>query len=296
MKSRILIYNLETAQSQAIARELSALAADDTIAISTAHSVAAVRLQTSRLCPSLFIAPLTSDGLALAHRLYERSATMQVLFLYGPGVTSNTIEAVHNLGWVALSSTTDLAQIARRAGVLLGLYEAEPCLDRHDETPRSVATLGDVQLLLDGLRRQTHAQLVLYTDHIGNLVIQRGDAGDLDLVALTSLIAGGFGNSLELGRALHDTETRHLNVLEGQIYDVYATNAGNDRLLALVFAKKFVEVKLGYVWLLLKRCAAQLSEIHLAEGTLGDLLCVELGASLNSEFDRLFGDHLKQAL
>jgi hypothetical protein len=153
-----------------------------------------------------------------------------------------------------------------------------------------------VQLLLDVLRRQAQAQLLLYTDHLGNTISQRGDAGDLDLDALTSLIAGGFGNSLELGRALHDPETRHLSVLEGQLYDVYATNAGSDRLLALVFAKRFVEPKLGFVWLLLKRGATQLSQMRIVEGSLGDMLCSELSASLNSEFDRLFGDDLKPGL
>jgi hypothetical protein len=264
MKSRILIYDLDAAKSQAISRELTSLAQGDTIAISTARSVAAVRLQTAHQSPNLLLAALTNDSLTLARRIYERSPHTKVLFLYDTRVSAEIIAASRELGWLALEQATD----------------------------RPAATLGDVQLLLDVLRRQTHAQLVLYTDHLGNLITQRGNAEALDVVALTSLIAGGFGNALELGRAMHDPEARHLNVLEGEIHDVYATNMGNNRLLALVFDKKFVEPKLGFVWLLLKRGAAQLSQMRIVEGNLGDMLCTELSDSLNSEFDRIFGEDL----
>ena len=292
MKSRILIYDLDAVKSQAISSELTSLAQGDTIAISTARSVAAVRLQTAHQSPNLLLAALTNESLTLARRIYERSPHTKVLFLYDTKVSSDLIAASRELGWLALEQATDSAQLARQAGALIGICPAESSYIQPTDTQRPAATLGDVQLLLDVLRRQTHAQLVLYTDHLGNLITQRGNAEALDVVALTSLIAGGFGNALELGRAMHDPEARHLNVLEGEIHDVYATNMGSNRLLALVFDKKFVEPKLGFVWLLLKRGAAQLSQMRIVEGNLGDMLCTELSDSLNSEFDRIFGEDL----
>ncbi|MEI6180631.1 MAG: hypothetical protein WCP31_07750 [Chloroflexales bacterium] len=292
MKSRILIYDLDAAKSQAISRELTTLAHGDTLAISTARSVAAVRLQTAHQSPNLLLAALTNDSMMLARRIYERTPATKILFLYDPGATAALAEAARQAGWLAVDRSTDSVQLARQAGALIGLCPVESGQTAVTDTQRPAATLGDVQLLLDVLRRQTQAQLVLFTDQLGNLITQRGDAGTLDIVALTSLIAGGFSNSLELGRAMHDPETRHLNLLEGQIYDVYATNAGNDRLLALVFDKRFVEPKLGFVWLLLKRGAAQLSQMHIVEGSLNATLYTELTESMNSEFDRLFGDDL----
>ena len=292
MKSRILIYDLEAAKSQAISRELTTLAHGDTLAISTARSVASVRLQTAHQSPNLLLAALTNDSMMLAKRMRERAPATKMLFLYDPGATAELAESARQAGWLAVDRSTDSVQLARQAGALIGLCPVESGQTAVTDTQRPAATLGDVQFLLDVLRRQTQAQLVLFTDQLGNLITQRGDAGTLDIVALTSLIAGGFSNSLELGRAMHDPETRHLNLLEGQIYDVYATNAGNDRLLALVFDKRFVEPKLGFVWLLLKRGAAQLSQMHIVEGSLNATLYTELTESMNSEFDRLFGDDL----
>ena len=110
--------------------------------------------------------------------------------------------------------------------------------------------------------------------------------------SLTSLIAGGFVNSVELGRVLRDPDTIHLSVHEGAHFDIYSTNVGNSRLIALIFNKQAAEPKLGMVWLLLKRASAQLARMNIAEQAADQTLSAELTTSLNEEFDRLFGSEL----
>ncbi len=94
---------------------------------------------------------------------------------------------------------------------------------------------------------------------------------------------------------LRDPDTRHLTLLEGKHFDIYSTNVGNQRLLTLIFPKAFVEPKLGFVWLQIRRAAIQLSQMRIVEGNLGQMMAAELSSSLESEFDRLFADNLHDA-
>jgi hypothetical protein len=58
--------------------------------------------------------------------------------------------------------------------------------------------------------------------------------------------------------------------------------------LILVFAREFVDPKLGFVSLLLKRTAGKLRRLRLAEGKPVD----QASRELDAEFDRLFGSEL----
>lgn len=290
MKYRILIIEPDEARSEAWSAALVLAGARHGLQLSvhSSRSVAAAQALVTREACSLLIAQLGPDQLVFARRVRERWPRTRALLLHSPEAPAAALRAAQTLGHSLAPQPLSEAALVAAAGAALGL----PLEATASDDTRPVAALADVQLLLDVLRRQTQAQLAIYTDYIGNTITQRGDAGDLDLSAITSLIAGSFVNSRELGLALRDPETRHLSVLEGAHFDVYATNAGSQRLLALVFAKEFVDPRLGYVWLLLKRGAVQLSKMRLAEADLAATLADELGASLNSEFDRLFGGDL----
>jgi hypothetical protein len=236
----------------------------------------------------LLVASLLEGGEGLAGRMRARNPHLRALLLHPHNASTEDLRDARWLGYTLASEPEDTAAFVEAVGRALGL----PLADDPEIQGRPPATLGDVQVLLDVLRWQTKAQLILYMDYIGNTIAHRGDPASLDLSAITSLIAGSFVSSFELGRALRDPDTRYLNLVEGEHFDVYATNAGNHRLLALVFDKEFVTPKLGYVWLLLKRSASQLSQMRIVEGSVGEVISAELTASLNTEFDRLFGDNL----
>jgi hypothetical protein len=290
MRYSILIVESDAARRQAWGEAILQAATIHGVAITVtaARSAAVAQFQAGHKQFHLLVAALSEGGVGLAGRLRGRSPHLRALLFHPSEASAEDLRDARWLGYTLASDPEDADALVAAVGRALGL----PLADDPDSQGRPPATLRDVQMLLDVLRWQTKAQLILYTDYIGNTIAHRGDPANLDLGAITSLIAGSFVNSFELGRALRDPNTRYLNLVEGDYFDVYATNAGNHRLLALVFDKEFVIPKLGYVWLQLKRSANQLSQMRIVEGSVGDVISAELTASLNTEFDRLFGNDL----
>ncbi|EFO79429.1 hypothetical protein OSCT_2555 [Oscillochloris trichoides DG-6] len=290
MRYSILMFETDTARSSAWSEALLRIANQQgiTITVTVARTAPVAQFHAGRRQFHLLVAPLSDESLNLVTRLRTRSTHLRALFLHPPETPEQLLQDVrwrgYTLAVVPESPDAFVFAVSKALGLTL--------IDDPEHHGRPAATVSDVQVLLDVLRWQTKAQLVLYTDYIGNLITQRGDPSKLELDAISSLIAGSFGNSFELGRALHDPNTRHLSVLEGEQFDLYATNAGNYRLLALIFDKEFVSPKLGYVWLQLKRSADQLSHMRIVEGNVGEVIAAELTESLNNEFDRIFGSDL----
>lgn len=261
-----------------------------TLKVQRARSVAAARLMMRRQAVDLIIAALTAESLEFLRRLRERAFLTRGLFFYLPNTDTALLRQARLAGHTLVAyPETDQALVAAvgdALGVPLRLWSS------FDEGQRPAATLADVQMLLDVLRHQTRANLVLFTDPVGHIVAQRGDATDLDLSAITSLVAGSLANMLELGQALPGTAPSHLIMLEGTEFVIYATNVDTRGLLTLVFARALVEPKPGYVWLQLKRSARQLAGMRIVQGSAGEVLAAELRSALNEEFERLFGDQL----
>lgn len=256
-----------------------------------ARSATATELQLARQPCDLLISPLGDEYLTLMRRLRTRWPHTRILLTHGPHASAGIIHEARLAGYGLAVQPLNPETLIGMVGSILGLALGSNTVVLDDGRP--IATVADVQLLLDVLRRETRAQLALFTDYLGNTIAKRGEEDNLDLSSVTSLIAGSFVNSLELGRALRDPNTRHLSVLEGQHFDMYATNAGKQRLLALIFDKAFVAPQLGYVWLQIKRSANQLNDMRLIHSSPGDDFAADLNASLNNEFDRLFGDSLR---
>jgi hypothetical protein len=290
MRYSILIIEGNTARRQEWDEALiqASVAHGIAIAVTTARSAAVAQFQSGHKHFHLLVASLADGGVGIAGRMRARNPHMRALLFHPHTASADELRDARWLGYTLASEPEDDMAFVQAIGRALGL----PLADDPDAQGRPPATLGDVQVLLDVLRWQTKAQLILYTDYIGNTIAHRGDSANLDVSAITSLIAGSFASSFELGRALCDPDARYLNLVEGDHFDVYATNAGSHRLLALVFDKEFVIPKLGYVWLQLKRSASQLSQMRIVEGSIGDVISAELTASLNTEFDRLFGNDL----
>lgn len=296
MEYRILIVDEEATTRRQYAEALIASppATGVSYRITTTGSLASGQLQATRQRYHLLITPLRARGeaLVLAGKLRERFPDMRLLLLSDHHTPKAYLEAAQRLNARVVDLQLRETQLARLVGEMLGLHTSTAPSAAELANTRPPATLADVQLLLDVLRRQAQAQLVLYTDNIGNIIAQRGDDDGLEVTSLSSLIAGSFVNSLEMGRVLRDPDTSHLSVQEGRYHDVYASNVGESRLIALVFDKEFIQPKLGFVWLLLKRGAEQLRSMRIIEGSVDEVLSRQLTDSLNLEFDRLFGNEL----
>ncbi len=264
------------------------------LVVTAARSAAAAQFHAGHRQFHLLVTSLADDGVGLAARLHARNPRLRALLLHAPDIPDEALRDARWFGHILAVYPATPASLVQAVGSALGLPLAED-LDAQGQGGRPPATLGDVQVLLDVLRWQTKARLAIYTDYIGNMIANRGDLSGLDVDAISSLIAGSFVNSFELGRALRNPHTRHLSVLEGEHFDVFATNAGSYRLLALIFDKEFSSPKLGYAWLQIKRSADQLSRMRIVEGSVGEVITAELSASLNTEFDRLFGHNLLDA-
>ncbi len=296
MEYRILVVEEDAARRRSYVEAL--IAAPPALGvgykIAATSSAAAAKLQATRQRFDLVLTQLSAKGssLELVEKLKDLDPTLRVLFIRDPSANLAQVSTAASLGARIVDQDIAAPDICQAIAELLGLRAPAPtvCTVPPPE-PTPVVTLADVQGMLDELRRQVHAQLALYTDNLGNVVARCGDDAGVDIAALTSLIAGSFVNSLELGRMLRDPSASHLSVHEGLHYDVYATNAGADHLLAIVFDKQLANPKLGYVWLLLKRNAMQLRQMRLAANQRGAAL-EQLPTSLNDEFDRLFGHEL----
>jgi CheY-like chemotaxis protein len=264
--------------------------------ITTTGSAAAAQLQATRQPFNLMIAAVqaSGDGLSLAARLHELYPAMR-LILAGNGLAKSLQHEAAALGARLVERDVPAAALCGAVAEQLGLVRPACAVAGPEAAGRPPATLADVQLLLDVMRRQARAQVGFYGDSIGNVIAQCGDLTGVDVPSLTSLIAGGFVNSVELGRVLRDPETIHLSVHEGAYFDIYSTNVGSSRLIALLFDKQIAEPRLGMVWLLMKRAAEQLRRMNVVEQAVEDMLSDELSASLNREFDRLFGNELDYA-
>jgi hypothetical protein len=300
MECRILIIDERPATRRQYAEALIAALPTAGIAykITTTGSVAAAQTQAARQPYHLMIATLQSDGasLRLGQHLYERDPSIQLLLLHDAPLSQAERRSIEQIGAQVLRADAIQDELAPTVARMLGLQRrtpGAPATTGGDDRPP--ATLADVQLLLDVMRRQARAQLILYADNVGNIVAQTGEIGGVELPALTSLIASGFVNSIEMGRLLRDPATIHLSVHEGAHFDCYSANVGDTRLIALLFDKQLAEPRVGMVWLLMKRAAEQLRRMRIVERDVDAQLGDRLNASLNDEFDRLFGAELERA-
>ena len=300
MECRILIVDERPATRRQYAEALVASPPAVGIAykITTTGSVTAAQTQVERQAYQLLIASLRADGasLRLAQQLHERHPEMHLLLLHDAPLAQVERVAVDQIGAHLLRADTADVQLVPTVTRMLGLERrATPTAPDVQAAERPPATLADVQLFLDVVRRQARAQLTLYADNVGNIIAQTGDVSGIELPALTSLIASGFVNSIEMGRLLRDPETIHLSVHEGAHFDCYSANVGDQRLIALIFDKQIAEPRVGMVWLLMKRSAEQLRRMRVVDQVVDEQLGAKLNASLNDEFDRLFGAELEQA-
>lgn len=298
MEYRILIVddNQATRHRAAQALVASPPAPDTGYKITATGSPAAAEIQLMRHSYHALIATARpgNEAIGLAERWRKQLPNTPIVLIAEGSLPQAAIEVADRIGARLLASDEIASRLVDLVADLIGARPATAS-SPPGAGDRPPATLADLKLLLDVMRRQARAQAAFYIDSLGNIVAQVGDLSGLDTAALGSLIAGSFVNAIEMARVMRDDQTTHLSVHEGHIYDVYATNVGAQRMIVLVFDKQVVQPKLGMVWLLMKRAAEQLGRMHVVEQSIDHMLGERLSASLNQEFDRLFGGELESA-
>jgi hypothetical protein len=138
---------------------------------------------------------------------------------------------------------------------------------------------------------EADAVSVVMVDTMGQIIAQAGDAGDLDVTTMVSLLAASFATTSEMSRQLRETRrTFNLTFHEGERYDIYASNIASGLFLVLVFDRGTYVPKIGMVWLYIKRSIHDLLRIA-AETTIAkpkETLTSDFATTLSKELDNLF--------
>jgi CheY-like chemotaxis protein len=145
---------------------------------------------------------------------------------------------------------------------------------------------------LSELCSEVGAQCILLADVMGQLITQVGFTAELEVATLVSLIGGSFATVFEMSRLLGEKEAFNLNYHEGNNYDIYSANVGDNLFLALVFDRRAQPSRIGMVWLYTKRAIKDLLKITSeAEVVRADeVLNSEFSQSLSQQLNNLFDD------
>jgi DNA-binding response OmpR family regulator len=142
---------------------------------------------------------------------------------------------------------------------------------------------------LSSLRFEVGAQCLFLADVMGQVITEVGVRTSLDLAALTSLLSSSFAATSEMSRHLGGKQTFNLHYHEGEGYDLYASNIGENLVLAIVFDKKVQAGRIGTVWPCMKRTLEELLRLTTApELSTEEELAEDLDQTVTQAFDHLF--------
>jgi predicted regulator of Ras-like GTPase activity (Roadblock/LC7/MglB family) len=105
------------------------------------------------------------------------------------------------------------------------------------EAINSIIAILDEDLLRAG------ADCVLLVDRSGNLIVNRGDPANLDVVALAALSAANFGATAEIAKLIGEDDFALL-FHKGKNENIHFTKVGRGFILITLFGK---DVSLGVI-------------------------------------------------
>jgi len=177
----------------------------------------------------------------------------------------------------------------------------QPVLEPVETTPAArekvISTLSPHRFealydCLSELRFEVGAQCVLLADVFGELVAEVGVTTELDTASLVSLLAGGYATTFEMARQMGESRSLNLNFHEGERYDIYSSNVGDNFLLVILCDRQVGPSRVGMVWLYAKRAIEKLLGLMAQEEGIEarEAPGEEFGTSLRSELDNVFGE------
>jgi predicted regulator of Ras-like GTPase activity (Roadblock/LC7/MglB family) len=269
--------------------------------IITVGSIGAAQLQATRHRFDLLLTTISRDNeiQQFVEQIYDvYNGAIKLVLLHEPKAAATAQIVTQQLHATLLELPINEEELRSSVRFALGLESLnsanEQAAQRSELPLGNPATLAsnELDLCLSDIRHETAATYALYINHFGLSIAQQGQLQDLDLSALISSIAGTFAHSNRLARLLHEQHSIHTHVHEGEQFDIYSTNVGNDRLLVLCFDKSYTNTKIGCIWPSMKRGAERLQHLHLlAEQTyLETHPKHDLTTPLTDKLQRLFGE------
>ena len=138
---------------------------------------------------------------------------------------------------------------------------------------------------------ETGAASVVMVDTMGQIIAQVGEARQLDITTVVSLLAASFATTSEMSRQLGETRrTFNLTFHEGQRFDIYASNIASGLFLVIIFDRETHAPKIGMVWLYIKRSIQDLIRLAVETETTKpkETLAPDFARSLSDQLDSLF--------
>ncbi|MBC8162398.1 MAG: hypothetical protein H7Z42_14405 [Roseiflexaceae bacterium] len=271
--------------------------------VQSAQAFIAEAVQGFPTCFQLVVATLRrrNSVLSVLRKLRTACPDTQLLLLRHSDASLIELISAKELRGTVVPAATPAPDLRVLLEQLMAQIISTPAAHNAAPEPRSTASAErdarQVAAVVDEIRHEAHAKLALYTNTTGHIIDQQGETRNMDIPALTSLVAGGFINAVELGRTLQDSETQHFSAHEGRHYNVYSINVGSDWLLTLVFDKHLMSPKIGVAMLIMKRGAERLNSLRSTTATEDNRSLDSLfSLSLSTEFDRVFGRELQTAL
>jgi predicted regulator of Ras-like GTPase activity (Roadblock/LC7/MglB family) len=107
----------------------------------------------------------------------------------------------------------------------------------------SKEAINSLVAILDEDLLQAGADCALLVDRSGNLIVNRGDPANLDVVALAALSAANFGATAEIARLIGEDDFALL-FHKGKNENIHFTTVGRGFILITLFGK---DVSLGVI-------------------------------------------------
>lgn len=138
---------------------------------------------------------------------------------------------------------------------------------------------------LKSLHYKTGCHCVLLVSSTGYPLSIEGWTQNLDVTAISALVAGNFMAAAELANLLGSNRVFKSSYHEADDYNIYAYDVNGEFLLTVIFG---AESKPGVVWFYTKQTAAELKPLLVNQTTHYHLADDQAGLSVDNAFDGLF--------
>ncbi|MDZ7330416.1 MAG: roadblock/LC7 domain-containing protein [candidate division KSB1 bacterium] len=163
----------------------------------------------------------------------------------------------------------------------------------HGDNGQSIVLSGEmyksISEILSELAAKTRARAIIFSDMNGHPITQRGSATEINVSTMAALAAGGFAATAEIAKLIGEKKQFKYIFHEGENYNVYFSNVGDNFLLVLVFGS---QTALGMIRIYTKRAIDSLCQLIYAakeeEQKATQFLDIDFNKYLNEELDRAF--------
>ncbi|MFZ5516313.1 MAG: roadblock/LC7 domain-containing protein [Candidatus Zhuqueibacterota bacterium] len=163
----------------------------------------------------------------------------------------------------------------------------------HGGNGQSIVLSGEmyksISEILSELATKTRARTIIFADMNGHPITQRGNAADLNISNMAALAAGDFSATSEIAKIIGEKQQFKFIYHEGEKYNVYLSNVGDNFLLILIFDS---QTALGMIRIYTKRAIDALhlllDNVKADEQKSTQFVDVDFNKYLNEELDKAF--------